>query len=65
MEASPPYNNNMQVSIVEGKIVIFRITSGVILTPDITIPYVDAKYQKIINTLTLPCIGDSITKHQY
>ena len=46
MEASPPYNNNMQVSIVEGKIVIFRITSGVILTPDITIPYVDAKYKK-------------------
>ena len=28
------------MSIGEGKIVIFRITSGVILTPDITFPYV-------------------------
>ena len=56
MEASPPYNNNMQVSIVEGKIVIFRITSGARLTPDITIPSVPLekyKFTQNIHTLTI------------
>ena len=36
IEWVPPYNNNIQVSIVEGKIVIFRITSRAAVTPDIT-----------------------------
>ena len=36
---SPSYNNNIQVSIVEGKISLFRITSRAVVTPDITTQY--------------------------
>ena len=56
LAAGSPYNNNIQVSIVEGKIVIFRITSGARLTPDITIPSVHRKntnYSEYTHSYTL------------
>ena len=53
LAAGSPYNNSIQVSIFEGKIVIFRITSGARLTPDITIPSVHRKNTNLLRIYTL------------
>ena len=58
----PPYNNNIQVSIVEGKISLFRITSRAVVTPDITTQYDTGRLGRgklgILTQYNMPVMSD-------